>query len=986
MLGNPGTYANKKRKKPVLKQKKATEDNEVVKSNPSKRHRDRLNGELDRLTELLPFTDDIRTRLDKLSVLRLSVGYLRVKSYFKATIKNGNSSLLPGVKGQNGNSSLMGPGLNGQNANCIDMTSISEGDLLLQALNGFVMVVTTEGLVFYASSTIKEYLGFHQSDVVHQSVFELIHTDDRAMFRQQLHFALNPPAVADETSLQGCIDSGSYRPDQLPPENSSFLERSFVCRFRCLLDNSSGFLALKFQGRLKYLHGQSLMRDNGACVQPQLALFTIAVPAQPSTIVEIRAKMLMFQTKHKLDFTPLGVCGRGKIILGYSEVELCMKGSGYQFIHAADMMYCADNHIRMIKTGESGLTVFRLLSKSGSWVWVKANAKLIFKGGRPEFIIAYQKALVNAEGEEYLRQRRLQLPFSFTTGEAVLYNNNPTVDLTQFQFNNIFDNSNTEKDVLPGSLVDCLMKQDQTAYSQTIVDPLPVDQVFMDSRALVTVPSDAWQENGISPTAGEPVVVKEEAKQSVMAVIDGLETLSQNGDFTAALRSLEVGDAELMEWENALNRLNQEDDPHGNVRSELDGILTNEIFDYIDSVLFKEKGATGLNNSPPSCLAGVSNLQDTFTEAGQLSSSVPQLFQTPSPDCAFSPVNGLYAHQQEAVSPPEPSQIFKSTQKLSHPSRLPDPNLPPLQQLQLQDIFSPSIELPELTVPDASASDASLKYASRQTSNSLMGCPPGISGQPQPAQSLLSPQNNLQDPTVVASRQLLRGSVQQHNAVPSHVMNMLPSLVPCNDLNSTTPPNITVPFSKNLQGGTSFEPHNHQLQQWPRNQQQRPAHCSIVQNDPIPACHSLSSESQTFPHAGHLPMSGNGLNHLQQGGLASGQVAPHSSCMFEQPFSSSPAGDNAFAFSGSLSLSGADTSLGPSPPQGSHYLQWSHGEPVVGPLAISQDNVSVNPLTFSPNMSTSEHALNIQPYMECQRQTQQDTNVSGEHNRSFFCS
>lgn len=27
-------------------------------------------------------------------------------------------------------------------------------------------------------------------------------------------------------------------------------------------------------------------------------------------------------------------------------MELCMRGSGYQFIHAADMMHCADNHVR----------------------------------------------------------------------------------------------------------------------------------------------------------------------------------------------------------------------------------------------------------------------------------------------------------------------------------------------------------------------------------------------------------------------------------------------------------------------------------------------------------------------------------------------------------------------------------------------------------------------------------------------------------------
>lgn len=41
-----------------------------------------------------------------------------------------------------------------------------------------------------------------------------------------------------------------------------------------------------------------------------------------------------------------GLLSRGKIVLGYTEAELRVRGSGYQFIHAADMLYCAENHVR----------------------------------------------------------------------------------------------------------------------------------------------------------------------------------------------------------------------------------------------------------------------------------------------------------------------------------------------------------------------------------------------------------------------------------------------------------------------------------------------------------------------------------------------------------------------------------------------------------------------------------------------------------------
>ncbi|XP_069010533.1 LOW QUALITY PROTEIN: aryl hydrocarbon receptor-like [Embiotoca jacksoni] len=898
MLGNPGTYANKKRKKPALKQKKISEGNEVVKSNPSKRHRDRLNGELDRLMDLLPFPEDVRSRLDKLSVLRLSVGYLRVKSYFKATAKTSSGSIpmFPGLK--NGS----GP----------DTAAFSEGDLLLQALNGFVMVVTSDGSVFYSSATITDYLGFHQSDVVHQSVFDLIHTDDRATFREQLHFALNPPpAAGDGDALQCRGEPVTYNPEHLPPENSSFLERSFMCRFRCLLDNSSGFLALKFQGRLKYLHGQSHLRDNGTVGPPQLALFAIAMPVQPPSIVEIRTKMLLFQSKHKLDFTPLGIDSRGKIILGYSETELCTRGSGYQFIHAADMMYCADNHIRMMKTGESGLTVFRLLSKLGGWVWVKANAKLIYKGGRPDFIIVYQRALVNTEGEEYLRQRRLQLPFNFTTGEAVLYNTGPTIDLPQFHFNKTFGGGDAKPDLAPGCLLDCFLSQDEAVYTQTATPPLPVDQVFMESRALLSVASDAWQGNEATAVTAEPVVVKEEAKRSVMAVMDGLEKMVHRGDFGAALQDLQVGEAELTDWENALKRLSQDQEEQSHVRSDLDGLLANDIFDYIDSVLFKEAGDDGLSGVPPGCLT-----QD-FSELCK-----PPL---PSNDRCFSPTNGLYARPVNGES----AQLFVSTQRLSHRG--------PLVPADLHEVFGPSLERPELAIPDISADHAPFQSCGQARHSGLHH---GVSG-PDP---LLWRQNDLQNRGAPAG------------------MDVLPPLIPVRFSSSSSSPSSSSSSSCLRDGPPLEAPHlPAPLQPWP--------HAGIVHNghEPAQAFPSQNSPSQTFPFAGFRPTSVTGLNHSQQGGGACGQAAVAaaslSSCIFEQCFSSGPAPDT-------------------SPPRGSCYFQWSRSEPAAGTSAVGPENGNIGPLTAPPTMMSSEHARNLQLYLD-NRQMQQSERVAAGRSGKF---
>ncbi|XP_040888178.1 aryl hydrocarbon receptor 1b [Toxotes jaculatrix] len=616
-------YAGRKRRKPAQKGVKPTAV-EGAKSNPSKRHRDRLNSELDRLASLLPFPEDVISSLDKLSILRLSVSFLRTKSFFSVALKNPLSN-----------------GLNKSNDNNDDSKStgsahghIPEGELLLQALNGFVLVVTAEGIIFFCSHTIQDYLGFHQTDVMHQSVFELIHTEDQQEFRRNLHWALNPPAglgpptdpstEGESVSTSPCLVS--YNPDQLPPENSSFLERGFVCRFRCLLDNSSGFLALNIQGRLKFLHGQSRQHcDSEDRTPPQLALFTIATPLQPPAILEIRTRNMIFRTKHKLDFTPMACDAKGKIVLGYTEAELRVRGSGYQFIHAADMLYCAENHVRMIKTGESGLTVFRLLTKDNRWKWVQANARLVYKNGKPDYIIATQRPLVDEEGGEHLRKRSMHLPFTFATGEALLYQTSYPLHGFPDSFQGKAKGSKSKKgkldrssadDLDPKSLLGALMSQDESVY---VCQPDKEPKMSHHSSLFSEQQSDTDGFSGLFSGDSWHIVSNRETgtcngkTSSYDPLLATLDSLSLDGDETcsnselfSALENLGLN-AEDLELLLLDERMIQVDLDPNHIPTLSDLLTNNEILSYIHDSLEsgtegeeqRDRGGFGLSGRPP---------------------------------------------------------------------------------------------------------------------------------------------------------------------------------------------------------------------------------------------------------------------------------------------------------------------------------------------------------------------------------------------------
>ncbi|XP_057566990.1 hypoxia-inducible factor 3-alpha isoform X2 [Hippopotamus amphibius kiboko] len=321
------------------------------------------------LAHTLPFARGVSAHLDKASIMRLTISYLRLHR------------LCAAVKESRGRLASVGLRLT------IDAPSIlartpgewnqvgAGGEPLdacyLKALEGFVMVLTTEGDMAYLSENVSKHLGLSQLELIGHSIFDFIHPCDQ----EELQDALTP-----QQSL-------SKKKPEAPTE------RCFSVRMKSTLTSRGRTLNLK-AATWKVLHCSGHMRAyqppaqtspaGSPNLEPPLQCLVLICEAIPHPgSLEPPLGRGAFLSRHSLDMKFTYCDERIAEVAGYSPDDL-IGCSAYEYIHALDSDAVGQSIHTLLSKGQAVTGQYRFLARSGGYLWTQTQATVVSGGRGPQ--------------------------------------------------------------------------------------------------------------------------------------------------------------------------------------------------------------------------------------------------------------------------------------------------------------------------------------------------------------------------------------------------------------------------------------------------------------------------------------------------------------------------------------------------------------------------------------------------------------------------
>ncbi|KAL7731183.1 hypothetical protein ACLKA6_014375 [Drosophila palustris] len=263
------------------------------------------------MSQALPLKPDDVNQLDKASVMRITIAYLKIHEMLQLVpkIRESSERIKPDID-------LVKPKLENENEDWLKCAEASE--LLKQTMDGFLLVLSNEGDITYVSENIIDYLGITKIDTLGQQIWEYTHQCDHAEIKEALNLKRN--GIADKIKDEQLLESGV-----------STHHRDIFIRMKCTLTSRGRSINIK-SASYKVIHIIGHLRVNS---KGERVLIAIGRPIPHPSNIEIPLGTSTFLTKHSLDMKFTYVDDKMLALLGYVPGDL-LDTSLFECQHGAD--------------------------------------------------------------------------------------------------------------------------------------------------------------------------------------------------------------------------------------------------------------------------------------------------------------------------------------------------------------------------------------------------------------------------------------------------------------------------------------------------------------------------------------------------------------------------------------------------------------------------------------------------------------------------
>ncbi|XP_038159058.1 endothelial PAS domain-containing protein 1b [Cyprinodon tularosa] len=319
------------------------------------------------LAHQLPLPHSVSAHLDKASIMRLAISFLRTRKLL-ATTMNTHAETQEGC------------------GSCNQAEDGLMDNLYLKSLEGFVTVVTSDGDMIFLSENINKFMGLTQVELTGHSIFDFTHPCDHEEIKENL-------------SLKS---AGSLH----KKSKDLSTERDFFMRMKCTVTNrgrtvnlkSASWKVLHCTGHLKMYDGCPSRVLCGYKEPPLTCAVLMCEPIPHPSNIDAPLDSRTFLSRHSMDMKFTYCDNKVTELMGYSPEDLLGR-SVYEFYHALDSDSVTKSHHNLCTKGQAVSGQYRMLAKNGGYVWVETQGTVIYnsRNSQPQCIVCINYVLSDVE-------------------------------------------------------------------------------------------------------------------------------------------------------------------------------------------------------------------------------------------------------------------------------------------------------------------------------------------------------------------------------------------------------------------------------------------------------------------------------------------------------------------------------------------------------------------------------------------------------------